>query len=69
YRANKERYLMDLAIESANEAAIKQKEIILPEMSSFDRRIIHSALKTRKNIETESIGIEPNRRIVIKAKK
>ncbi|MBM4177685.1 hypothetical protein FJ208_02705, partial [Candidatus Gribaldobacteria bacterium] len=48
YRANKERYLMDLAIESANEAAIKQKEIILPEMSSFDRRIIHSALKTRK---------------------
>ncbi len=69
YRANKERYLKDLASESADKVALEKKECVLPEMSSFDRRVIHLALESRGDVITESIGESPNRRIVIKVKK
>ena len=35
-------------------------------MNSYERRIIHNALKDEKEISTVSIGEEPNRHIVIK---
>jgi spoIIIJ-associated protein len=38
-------------------------------MSSSDRRIIHSALSESPDLLTESIGEDPERRIVIKLKK
>ncbi|MDP2951494.1 MAG: R3H domain-containing nucleic acid-binding protein [bacterium] len=66
YRANKERYLKDMANESADRVALEKKECVLPEMSSFDRRVIHLALENRSDVTTESIGESPNRKIVIK---
>ncbi len=38
----------------------------LEPMNSYKRRIVHSLLSDYKNIETESIGEEPNRCVVIK---
>ncbi len=38
----------------------------LEPMSSFERKIIHSALGGKTGITSESIGIDPNRRVVIK---
>ena len=35
-------------------------------MNSYERRIIHNALKDEKEISTVSVGEEPNRHIVIK---
>ncbi|OIO45474.1 hypothetical protein COU05_03545 [bacterium (Candidatus Gribaldobacteria) CG10_big_fil_rev_8_21_14_0_10_37_21] len=69
YRANKERYLKGLANESADKVALEKKECVLPEMSSFDRRVIHLALENRSDVTTESIGESPNRKIVIKSSK
>lgn len=34
-------------------------------MSAYERKIIHSKLQENNNIDTHSIGEEPNRRIVI----
>lgn len=35
-------------------------------MPAFDRKIIHEFLADKPNIKTESSGIEPNRRVVIR---
>lgn len=42
---------------------------VLPVMSSYERRAVHTALSENKNIITESVGEDPYRRIIIKIKK
>jgi len=37
-------------------------------MNSYDRRIVHNILTDFKGVTTESVGEEPNRRVVIKLK-
>ena len=39
----------------------------LPPMSSFERRIVHMHLATDPGVVSESVGSEPNRRLVVKA--
>ena len=34
-------------------------------MNSYERRIIHNALKEETNLSTISVGEEPNRHIVV----
>ena len=66
YRASKEKYLKDLACEIADKIAFEKKDYVLPVMSAFERRVIHTELADRSDIKTESIGQEPNRRVVIR---
>jgi spoIIIJ-associated protein len=66
YKQKRKEYLKELAISSANDAALSKKEISLPAMNAYERRIIHMALVDRADISTESRGQEPERRIVVK---
>jgi len=66
YKKKKYQYLRELAKSIADEVALSKKEKFLPPMSPAERRIIHLELAERKNIATESIGEEPERKIVIK---
>lgn len=63
---------IDEIVTSAREAADEVKKTgeskILSPMNSFERRVVHTILKEHADLETESIGVEPNRRIVIKPK-
>ena len=68
YKKNKIEYLQDLARSAADEAALIKKEKILSPMSSYERRIIHLELSPREDVETESIGQEPERRVIIRPK-
>jgi len=68
YKEKKMEYLKNLAKESADDAAFTKKEKALPPMSSYERRIIHMELSNRSDVETESEGEEPYRRVVIKPK-
>lgn len=43
-------------------------QLLMP-MNSYERRVVHLALTDLKDIETESVGVEPNRRVMIKIKK
>lgn len=43
-----------------------KKEVPLRAMSSFERRIVHLLLAEYPDIATESVGREPERRVVIK---
>lgn len=60
------RRLEYLAKRTAKEVARTQAPAVLDNMTSYERRIIHSALADFKGVKTESEGEEPNRYIVIK---
>ncbi len=66
YKKRKIEYLKELARSVADEVALNKKEKILPAMPAYERRVVHMELADRENIITESIGIEPERRIVVK---
>jgi len=66
YKKKKGEYLKELAQSSADEVSLSKKEKTLNPMSSYERRIIHIELSGRNDVETESIGEEMERRVVIK---
>jgi len=66
YKKQKTDYLKDMARSLADEVALTKKEKILPVMPAYERRIIHLELSQRTDVATESLGQEPERKIVIK---
>ena len=65
YRGRRERQLVDLATRAADRVAETGKMLQLEPMPALERRWIHLALKDHADIATQSIGEEPNRRVVI----
>ena len=66
YKKKKIEYLKDLARSFADEVSLTKNEKELSPMSAYERRIIHLELAERTDITTESIGQEPERRVVIR---
>lgn len=66
YKKQKEQKLRRLANKMADNVIRFRKPIKLEPMSAYERLIIHKELANRKDVETESIGEEPIRRVVIK---
>lgn len=66
YRAKREQFLKELGQEMAEQVIKTQKSVMLQPMSSYERRIIHLELAERPGIVTESIGEEPERRVIIR---
>jgi len=66
YKKQKIDYLKEMARSLADEVALTKKEKILFPMPAYERRIIHLELAGRQDVTTESIGQEPERRIVVK---
>ena len=56
-----------LAIKVAKEVRATKVDAELENMNSFERRIIHNKLTNFKGVATESVGVEPNRHVVIKS--
>ena len=66
YKKKKNEYLKELARSAADDVALTKKEIILPSMSAYERRIIHLELAGRPDVVTESIGKEPERKVAVR---
>lgn len=66
YRKERERLIVELARASAKKATIENKEMELPPMNSYERRIVHKELSTHPDLKTESTGKHKERRVVIK---
>ena len=66
YKEKKNEYLKETARLAADEAVLTKTEKALPPMPAYERRIIHTELTLRSDVTTESIGEEPERKIVIK---
>ena len=65
YRQRREQTLTRLAESIARESLRKGTPVSLEPMSSWERRIVHLALRDNKEVETKSIGEEPSRRVLV----
>ena len=65
YRGRRERQLRDLATRAALRVAETGKMLQLEPMPALERRWIHIALRDHSDVATQSIGEEPNRRVVV----
>ncbi len=68
YKKKKVAYLKEMARSLAEEVMLTKKEKSLPPMSAYERRIIHMELAETPGVETESSGLEPDRKIIVKPK-
>jgi spoIIIJ-associated protein len=65
YRGRRERQLRDLANRAAERVVETGKMLQLEPMPALERRWIHLALRDHERVVTQSIGEEPNRRVVV----
>lgn len=66
YRKSRANYLLDMAKQAVARVRNTQKAEALFPMSAYERRIVHMELAAYPDIATESIGSEPQRRVIIK---
>ncbi len=65
YRGRRERQLAELAARAAERVAETGKMLQLEPMPALERRWVHLALRDNDGVSTQSIGEEPNRRVVV----
>jgi len=65
YRGRRERQLVEIANRAADRVIETGKMLQLEPMPPLERRWIHLALREREGVATQSIGEEPNRRVVV----
>lgn len=69
YKENQEKYLIRAAKNIAKEVEETKNPVIMENMNSYERRIIHNYISEKfSTVYTESEGEEPNRHIVVKPK-
>ena len=66
YKKKKVEYLKELARSIADDVVLLKEEKTLPSMPAYERRIIHVELSDRRDISTDSIGREPERKIIVR---
>lgn len=66
YKKNRSEYLTNLALDTKEKVLSSNKEIFLPDLKSWERRIVHMLLKDDKEVFSESIGEGKERVLVIK---
>ena len=69
YRERRERQLRQLAKRMAEQAISTGRRQVLEPMPANERRLIHLELREHPDVETQSIGEEPNRKVTIQPKK
>lgn len=67
YHAKRIEELKNTARMACQRVKYFKKDIELDPMSSYERRVIHAFLAEYPDVITESVGEDPNRRIVVKS--
>ncbi|MBX4191270.1 MAG: KH domain-containing protein [Candidatus Doudnabacteria bacterium] len=68
YKDKRVLYLKELARKAAHHVRETRKPVSLEPMPSYERRVVHSYLSLYNDIGSESVGVEPNRKLIIKPK-
>ena len=66
YKKEREDLIVKLARAAARKASVTGEEISLPAMNAYERRIVHTELSVRPDVQTESTGEDRSRHVVIK---
>lgn len=69
YKNKQVSHLERLAKNIAREVRNTGREVVMDNMNSYERRIVHNVLTDFKGVTTISEGEEPNRHIIVKPKK
>jgi spoIIIJ-associated protein len=69
YRHRREEQLREIAHRVAGRVRATQQAVTLEPMLAYERRIVHLALQDDRDVRTESVGIDPNRRVVVLPKR
>ena len=69
YKDKQVSHLERLAKNIAREVRNTGREVVMDNMNSYERRIVHNVLTDFKGVMTISEGEEPNRHIIVKPKK
>lgn len=69
YREKRKRVLEELAEKVAKTVIKTKRKVTLEPMSAYERKVIHSKLQKNSKVITQSVGEEPNRKVVILLKK
>ncbi len=65
YRRRREEQLREIAHRVAGRVKTTGQAVTLEPMLAYERRIVHLAVQDQPGIKTESVGMDPNRRVVI----
>jgi spoIIIJ-associated protein len=65
YRKRREDQLREIARRVASRVKTTGQAVTLEPMLAYERRIVHLAVQEQAGIKTESVGMDPNRRVVI----
>ncbi len=65
YRRKREEQLREMAGRVAARVKATGSAVTLEPMLAYERRIVHLVVQEQTGVRTESVGIEPNRRVVI----
>lgn len=65
YQEKRSEALLQLADDAIKRAIQLQREIILPNLSSYERRLVHLHIEKVPQVITESRGESPNRQLII----
>ena len=68
YKKNREEWLRNTALDAKDKAIDQGREITLPELKAWERRIVHLALKDDKEVISESVGEGRDRVLIIRPK-
>ncbi len=66
YKKNRTQWLENLAMQTKEQALAEKREIPLPNLRSWERRIVHTYLQDDGEVISESQGIGKDRTLVIK---
>lgn len=68
YKKNRTEWLKNLALTTKERVISENKEIALPELKSWERRIVHLLLQDDKDVVSQSQGIGRDRVLVVSPK-
>ena len=66
YRKDRESLIIKLARVAARKAVATKERVPLPSMNAYERRIVHTELSMRPDVETESDGEDRERHVVVR---
>ncbi|MCL5432503.1 MAG: KH domain-containing protein [Patescibacteria group bacterium] len=66
YKKNRIDFVKNLALQTKERVLVEKKEFTLPNLRSWERRIVHLSLQDDKEVVSESIGEGKNRVLIIK---
>lgn len=69
YRDRHKAHLIEVAEGIAERVLRRRRRITLKPMDARDRKIIHEAIKPFPELSSSSVGVEPNRRVVVSLKR